>query len=142
MAMLAGCGLPGFANFVGEAMVFFGAWTVFPVVTVVAVWAALVIGAVYMLRAIRQMLHGPLSERWLSVADTANAWRKLPFALLLGCLFLFGGFPSILVRRIEPAVALLLSERGGPELAGFSEPKAARSGEPILELETETEVRQ
>jgi NADH:ubiquinone oxidoreductase subunit 5 (subunit L)/multisubunit Na+/H+ antiporter MnhA subunit len=30
MAMLAGCGLPGFANFVGEIMVFFGSWTVFP----------------------------------------------------------------------------------------------------------------
>src|SRR5204863_334978 len=26
MAMLAGCGLPGFASFVGEVMVFFGAW--------------------------------------------------------------------------------------------------------------------
>jgi NADH-quinone oxidoreductase subunit M len=37
MAMLAGCGLPGFANFVGEAMVFFGAWNAFPLVTVLAV---------------------------------------------------------------------------------------------------------
>jgi len=28
MAALAGCGLPGFANFVGEVTVFFGAWQV------------------------------------------------------------------------------------------------------------------
>ena len=29
MAMLAGCGLPGFANFIGEALVLFGAWKSF-----------------------------------------------------------------------------------------------------------------
>jgi len=60
MAMFAGCGLPGFANFAGEITVFFGAWKSLPLVTGLAVWAALVIGAVYMLRAIRNMLHGPL----------------------------------------------------------------------------------
>src|SRR3989441_6640618 len=51
MAALAGCGLPGFANFVGEVTVFFGAWNVYPLVTVLAVWGAAIIGAVYMLRA-------------------------------------------------------------------------------------------
>ena len=30
MAALAGCGLPGFANFVGEVTVFFGAWKALP----------------------------------------------------------------------------------------------------------------
>jgi NADH-quinone oxidoreductase subunit M len=137
MAMLAGCGLPGFANFVGEAMVFFGAWTAFPVVTVVAVWAALVIGAVYMLRAIRRLLHGPMPERWSKVVDTANAWRKLPFALLLGCLFLFGGFPSILTRRIEPAVAGLLGGSGRPEVAGLSGVKGAGPVDRMMEMRTE-----
>src|SRR6266536_4205703 len=53
MAALAGCGLPGFANFVGEVTVFFGAWNVYPLVTVMAVWGAAIIGAVYMLRAVR-----------------------------------------------------------------------------------------
>ena len=119
MAMLAGCGLPGFANFVGEMMVFFGAWTVFPWVTVVAVWAALVVGGVYMIRAIRQLLHGPLPERWANLSDSVSAWRKLPFALLLGCLFLFGGFPSALTRRIEPAVGLLVKGLERPALVEF-----------------------
>jgi len=51
MAAMAGCGLPGFLNFVGEFTVFFGAWQVpaLRVVTVLAVWGALIIGAVYML---------------------------------------------------------------------------------------------
>ena len=51
MAAMAGCGLPGFANFVGEVTVFFGAWTVFPLVTGLALWGGLIIGAVYMTRA-------------------------------------------------------------------------------------------
>jgi NADH-quinone oxidoreductase subunit M len=129
MAMLAGCGLPGFANFVGEAMVFFGAWTVYPWTTALAVWAALVIGGVYMIRAIRQLLHGPLPERWIGLVDAANAWRKLPYALLLGCLFFFGGFPSTLTRRIEPAIAPLVSGLNRPALAEFGAPAGSQAVE-------------
>ena len=64
MAALAGCGLPGFANFVGEVTVFFGSWNVFPVVTVFAIWGGLVIGGIYMTRAVRNILHGPMPEKW------------------------------------------------------------------------------
>jgi NADH-quinone oxidoreductase subunit M len=114
MAMLAGCGLPGFANFVGEAMVFFGAWKAYPVVTTLACWGALVIGAVYMIRAIRALLHGPLPEKWASVADAPNAWRKLPFVLLLACLFVFGCFPRLLTDRIQPAAEIIVNRVTGP----------------------------
>ncbi len=122
MALLAGCGLPGFANFVGEVMVFFGAWKVFPWTTVLAIWAALVIGGVYMTRAIRQLLHGPLPDCWANLTDTTNTWRKLPYALLLGCLFLFGGFPSVLTRRIEPAIVTLVDRLNPSSAAGFGVP--------------------
>src|SRR5580692_11077257 len=83
MAAMAGCGLPGFANFVGEVSVFFAAWKIFPVVTILAVWGALIIGAVYMTRAIRNILHGPVPEKFSNLADASNLWRKLPYALLL-----------------------------------------------------------
>src|ERR1700733_2094245 len=82
MAAMAGCGLPGFANFVGEATVFFGAWSrpTFHWITVWAIWGALVIGGIYMTRAVRNILHGPLPEKWNLLPD-ANLWRKLPYAL-------------------------------------------------------------
>src|SRR5207253_444106 len=38
MAALAGCGLPGFANFAGEVTVLFGAWKTFRFVTILACW--------------------------------------------------------------------------------------------------------
>src|SRR5215469_5677176 len=100
MAMLAGCGLPGFANFVGEVTVFFGAWSKFPVVTALAVWGGLVIGGIYMMRAARNVLHGPMPAKFSTLAD-AGLMRKLPYALLLASLFVFGCFPKLLTDRIE-----------------------------------------
>jgi NADH-quinone oxidoreductase subunit M len=103
MAALAGCGLPGFANFVGEVSVFFGAWSqpALRVVMVLAVWGALIIGAVYMLRAVRAVLHGPLRESAANMTDASDLWRKLPFALLLAVLMLFGFVPRLLTDRIK-----------------------------------------
>jgi len=102
MAAMAGCGLPGFANFVGEATVFFGAWKMFPAITVIALWGALVIGGIYMTRAVRSVLHGPLPEKWNSLTDASNAWRKLPYALLLVSLLVFGFVPKLLTEKINP----------------------------------------
>jgi NADH-quinone oxidoreductase subunit M len=109
MAMLAGCGIPGFANFVGELLVFFGAWKPFPLVTGLALWGALVVGAVYMFRAIRAMLHGPLPKSLATVRDATSPWRRLPFVVLLTTLVLFGCFPRLLTEKIKPSVQVLLA---------------------------------
>jgi NADH-quinone oxidoreductase subunit M len=109
MSMLAGCGLPGFANFAGETLVLFGAWKAHPWVTALAIWGALVIAAVYMLRAIRTVLHGPLLPKWAAIADASNPWRKLPFVLLMGSLIVFGFHPRLLVDSIKPVAAVIAS---------------------------------
>lgn len=109
MAAMAGCGLPGFANFVGEAMTLFAAWQKFSLVTSLAVWGGLVIGAVYMLRAVRAILHGPTPEPFARVADAEGWWRKLPYALLFGTLLLFGVWPRLLVEKIEPAARIIVT---------------------------------
>src|SRR5581483_617638 len=93
MAAFAGCGLPGFANFAGEVTVFFGAWKTLPHPVILACWGALVIGAIYMLRAVRNILHGPLPAKWATISDAPHLWRKAPFLLLLASLLTFGCFP-------------------------------------------------
>ncbi len=121
MALLAGCGLPGFANFAGEITVFFGVWSIpalepgqdlthplqtysaqFRIITLIAVWSALVIGAVYMLRAIRKVLHGEPAVDGPVAEDISN-WKRLPYALLLGVLLLFGFYPKLLTEKINTA---------------------------------------
>jgi NADH-quinone oxidoreductase subunit M len=105
MAAFAGCGLPGFANFAGEVTVFFGAWQEpkLRLVTVLACWGALIIGSIYMLRAVRNVLHAELPERWSGITD-ANPWRKLPFVILTACLLVFGCIPRLLTDKIKPSV--------------------------------------
>ena len=108
MAAFAGCGLPGFANFAGEIMVLFGSWNQLQPYVVAAAWGALIISAVYMLRAVRSITHGPLLEKWSTLPD-ANTWRKVPFVLLIAVLLLFGVWPRLLTDKITPAAELLLA---------------------------------
>ena len=136
MAMLAGCGLPGFANFVGEVMVLFGTWksdlAAAPWLAAAAAWAGLVIGALYLLRAVRNILHGPLAEAAESVAD-ANGWRRLPFVLLLGALFLFGMFPALLTEKIKPSAALIVNMANG---GNQNPPNKSPTGATIVQANT------
>ena len=55
-----------------------------------------------MTRAVRNILHGPLPEKWNSIPDASNAWRKLPYALLLASLLVFGFVPRLLTEKINP----------------------------------------
>lgn len=109
MAMLAGCALPGFAAFPGEALVLLGCWKSLPVSTALAARGALLISAVYMLRATRTVLHGPLKDKQTSVMDASGSWRKLPFILLLGGLLTIGCRPTLLTDRIEPSAQLTVT---------------------------------
>ena len=103
MAAFAGCGLPGFANFAGEVTVFFGAWQepTLRLATVLACWGALIIGALYMLRAVRNVLHAELPGKWANVVDAPHIWRKAPFITLIASLLVFGCFPRLLTDKIR-----------------------------------------
>ncbi len=114
MAMFAGCGVPGFANFAGEVTVFFGAWKSFPLVTGLALWGGLVIGAVYMLRAVRNVLHGPLPDKWMAVAEDTWPLRKIPYLVLLISLLVFGFFPHLLSDKIVPSAKQIVSMATAP----------------------------
>ncbi len=110
MAMLAGCGLPGFAGFPGEVLSLFGSWGRSEFMTGIAAWGALVIGGVYMMRAIRSIFHG--EKEWPQVVD-ASWLRKLPFALLLTGLLVFGCFPRLLTDSISASAEPLVSMAAG-----------------------------
>jgi hypothetical protein len=62
-----------------------------------------------MLRAVRNILHGPLPEKWAALADADNGWRKLPFAVLLASLLVFGFFPRLLTEKIMPSAEVIVS---------------------------------
>ncbi len=83
--------------------------TIQPAVTALAIWGALVVGAVYMTRAIRGILHGPLPDKWMAVVESTWPLRKIPYLVLLTGLMVFGFFPYLLVDKIKPAAARILN---------------------------------
>jgi NADH-quinone oxidoreductase subunit M len=108
-AAFAAIGLPGFANFAAEIMIFFGAirngWSMerfhlFQIATVLALWGV-VISTVYMLRAYRSTFMGAINERWTKLVDLGGA-AKIPVAILVAGLLWFGFFPQTLVQMVMP----------------------------------------
>jgi NADH-quinone oxidoreductase subunit M len=113
MAVMASSGLPGFANFVSEVMVFIGAWQqgsmVFRVATICAVWG-IVVTATYLLRAVRTSFFGPFDEKWNMLKD-ATPLQRLPYLLLLAVLLIVGFCPRLLTDIIQRSVTILLEVR-------------------------------
>ncbi|MBA3385786.1 MAG: NADH-quinone oxidoreductase subunit M [Chthoniobacterales bacterium] len=117
LGAFASIGLPGFANFSAEVMVFFGAFHkgadfdrfhIFQIATLLALWGV-VISAVYMLRAYRATFMGSMPERWLSVPDLRQPLR-LPIALLVVALLWLGFFPQTFVRMLAPNFGAYFSQ--------------------------------
>jgi len=116
LAAFAAIGLPGFANFPSEIMVFFGAfhngtaspYSNYQIATLLALWG-LVISAVYMLRGYRAVFQGEIPERWSGLKDiTTLRW---PVVLLLAVLLLAGFVPGMFVNLIQPVVAAFLTPK-------------------------------
>ena len=64
------------------------------------------------LRAVRAALHGAMPEKWANVSD-ANLWRKLPYAVLIASLLVFGFFPRLLTDKVKPVTAQIVSMATG-----------------------------
>ena len=105
----AAIGLPGFANFPAEIMVFFGSFRngadlhgfhILQIATVLALWGV-VISAVYMLRAYRAVFMGTLNERWKNLPDL-NQTLRIPIVLLVAVMLIVGFFPQTIVHVLRP----------------------------------------
>ncbi|MDQ2918258.1 MAG: NADH-quinone oxidoreductase subunit M, partial [Verrucomicrobiota bacterium] len=109
LGAFASIGLPGFANFAAEIMVFFGAFHngfdvekfhILQVATVLALWGV-VISAVYMLRAYRAVFMGSIPDQWATLPDLRTYFRW-PVGMLVAALLLVGFFPQIFVKILVP----------------------------------------
>src|SRR5213593_852433 len=114
--VFAAIGLPGFANFAGEIMIFFGAFKhgweigrfhIFQIATVLALWGV-VLSTVYMFRAYRKTFMGNIREQWQKLPDL-RASLHVPVALLVAALLCFGFFPQIFVRMVAPTFRTYLT---------------------------------
>ena len=103
LAGMASIGLPGLANFPGEFMVFFSGFAGFEngfgpvqIATILCLWG-LVIGAVYMLRAYRNIFQGDLSKAAAYATELLPAERAANYFLVI-TLVVFGFLPDLVLQ--------------------------------------------
>jgi NADH-quinone oxidoreductase subunit M len=109
----ASAGLPGLNGFVGEFNILLGSFRSNPVFAVLAT-TGIVVGAWYLLRAIREMLHGPLTKPENTALQDLSKREVLTLVPIVILFFVIGLFPNLFLSKINPsaeAVAAALQER-------------------------------
>jgi len=105
---MASIGLPGLANFSGEILVFLSAFRDYvpteslgpvQIACIIAIWGV-VISAVYMLRAYRNIFQGPPVESTAKAPDLTLADR-IPAVLLIVALLAVGIYPNLLLNLLN-----------------------------------------
>jgi NADH-quinone oxidoreductase subunit M len=111
-AVFASAGLPGLNSFIGEFLVIAGTFAVnhwFGSLAAIAV----VLAAIYLLWSYQRMALGPLREEFKGLRDVTRR-EVLVLAPVLALLVVFGVYPSLATRSIEPSTRSVI-ERVTPD---------------------------
>jgi NADH-quinone oxidoreductase subunit M len=106
-AGLCGVGVPGFASFWAELLVFIAAVQTFPVLGILAV-AGLVFTAAYMLRVFGKAMFGPVNPKWDHLVEP-TPFEMVPRVILVAVLIGFGFYPKPILDMIAPATQSILA---------------------------------
>ncbi len=103
---MASLGLPGLNGFVSEFLVVRGVWPIFTVLTAVSMIGLLITGA-YVIKGIRDVLHGPLNEAW-SDHDMEIGRREIAaMSPLMVLMLAIGVWPAWILDVINQTVLRL-----------------------------------
>jgi NADH-quinone oxidoreductase subunit M len=105
---MASLGLPGLNGFISEFLVVRGSWPIFTLYTALAMIGLLFTGA-YILKGIKQVLHGPLNEKWIGHLTEINSREIFVIAPLMVLMLWIGVWPAWILDVINRAVLALLS---------------------------------
>jgi len=106
IAVFASLGLPGLSGFIGEFLIFNGAFAIAPGATALSV-IGLLLTAVFLLRMMRKVFWGPLKPSLTNWRDLTNHEKAL-FGVLLLLIVIPGLFPQVLLQFANPAIVEIL----------------------------------
>jgi NADH-quinone oxidoreductase subunit M len=98
-------GLPGLGGFVSEFLVVRGAWPVFSLATGLAMIGLFFTGA-YVLKALKQVLQGPVNKHWQGNIAEINLREIVVIAPLMVLMLVIGLWPTFLLDMINRAAML------------------------------------
>lgn len=102
IALFSSLGLPGLNGFIGEFLIFKGAFPLATWATALSV-LGLLLTAVFILTLSQRIFHGPLNEKWSKLADLTLVERLvvLPGIALM---FVLGIYPQLVLGTINSTV--------------------------------------
>jgi NADH-quinone oxidoreductase subunit M len=108
IALFSSLGLPGLNGFIGEFLIFKGAFPLAP-------WAAslcvvgLLITALFILKVLQRVFNGPLNEQWGTFSDLTTT-ERCSLALPITLMFAIGLFPQLVLSHISGAVVEIVQQ--------------------------------
>jgi NADH-quinone oxidoreductase subunit M len=96
-------GLPAMAGFIGEIVVFLGAFQRYEWAVLMAIFGV-VLSAGYVLWMLQRVMFGPVKHEWDGVTDQHHWWEHTVVVGLAALVILLGVYPAIMLDMIEPAV--------------------------------------
>jgi len=108
IALFSSLGLPGLNGFIGEFLIFKGA---FPLVT----WASaisvvgLMVTALVILGILQRVFSGPLNERWSAFPDLTSG-ERLALAPAIGLMFVLGLYPQLVLGVVNSTAVQLVQQ--------------------------------
>jgi len=106
--VFASAGLPGLSSFVGEFLVIAGTFAVSHVFGALSA-VAVVLAAIYLLWSYQRVAYGPLREEHRHLPDLSGR-EVAVLAPVLALLLVFGIYPKILTRSIDPATCAAIQQ--------------------------------
>jgi NADH-quinone oxidoreductase subunit M len=104
---MASLGLPGLNGFISEFLIVRGSWPIFGLFTALGMVGLLFTGA-YVLKGIKQVLHGPLNEQWKGHLNEITFREVVVVAPLMALMLWIGVWPSWILNVINATILKIL----------------------------------
>jgi NADH-quinone oxidoreductase subunit M len=108
IALFSSLGLPGLNGFVGEFLIFKGAFALTTWATAISV-IGLLITAIFILTILQRVFNGPLNVRWARLPDLTWTERALIFPPI-ALMFVLGIYPQIVLGTVNRTVMALVDQ--------------------------------
>jgi NADH-quinone oxidoreductase subunit M len=107
IALFSSLGLPGLNGFVGEFLIFRGAFSLTWIASTISILGLLVTAAV-ILTVIQKVFAGPLPQHCAGFPDL-HMGERIALAPVIGLMLLIGILPGLIVNSVNPTVQYLLA---------------------------------
>jgi NADH-quinone oxidoreductase subunit M len=108
IALLSSLGLPGLNGFIGEFLIFKGAFPLTTWATALAV-IGLLVTAVFILTILQRVFHGPLNEKWSRLPDLSLAERVVVLPVI-ALMFVLGVYPQLVLGVVNSTVVQMVEQ--------------------------------